>query len=104
MRAIPNLPHRPPRSQVQRCFHRLRAVVDDDHDAAAIIQRVLGHAQQRVVFDDGWGLVRASSNLPELVLIFEAKTDARLREIRELFRKRLAKHPQIDMQWENDMA
>ncbi|GAH21984.1 unnamed protein product, partial [marine sediment metagenome] len=35
--------------------------------------RVIDINGARVVFDDGWGLVRASSNLPELVIIFEAK-------------------------------
>lgn len=43
----------------------------------------------RVVYDDGWGLVRASSNLPELVLIFEAKTKERLLEIRSIFKEKL---------------
>jgi phosphomannomutase/phosphoglucomutase len=36
----------------------------------------------RVVFPDGWGLVRASNTQPVLVLRFEAKTEARLEEIR----------------------
>jgi phosphomannomutase / phosphoglucomutase len=57
----------------------------------------------RVQFGDGWGLVRASSNLPELVLIFEAKTEARMREIRKIFRDRLAKYPAIASEWENDI-
>lgn len=57
----------------------------------------------RVDFGDGWGLVRASSNLPELVLIFEARTEARLREIRSLFRARLAACPEIDPAWRNDI-
>lgn len=57
----------------------------------------------RVDFGDGWGLVRASSNLPELVLIFEAGSEARLREIRSLFRARLAACPEIDPAWRNDI-
>lgn len=57
----------------------------------------------RVDFGDGWGLVRASSNLPELVLIFEAGTEARLREIRSLFRARLAAYSEIDPAWRNDI-
>jgi len=35
----------------------------------------------RVVYPDGWGLVRASNTQPLLVLRFEATTEARLREI-----------------------
>ncbi len=40
----------------------------------------------RVVFPDGWGLVRASNTQPLLVLRFEAKTQDRLEEIERLVR------------------
>ncbi|BDG03699.1 phosphomannomutase/phosphoglucomutase [Anaeromyxobacter oryzae] len=40
----------------------------------------------RVVFPDGWGLVRASNTQPLLVLRFEAKTPERLAEIQSLVR------------------
>lgn len=36
----------------------------------------------RVVFEDGWGLVRASNTQPVLVLRFEATSEARLKAIR----------------------
>jgi phosphomannomutase / phosphoglucomutase len=36
----------------------------------------------RVLFGDGWGLIRASNTQPILVLRFEARTPARLDEIR----------------------
>ena len=38
----------------------------------------------RIVFDDGWGLVRASNTQPVLVLRFEAQSPERLDEIRSL--------------------
>jgi phosphomannomutase/phosphoglucomutase len=38
----------------------------------------------RVLFDDGWGLVRASNTQPVLVLRFEATSEERLKEIRDL--------------------
>ncbi|MBW2176557.1 MAG: phosphomannomutase/phosphoglucomutase [Deltaproteobacteria bacterium] len=38
----------------------------------------------RVLFSDGWGLVRASNTQPALVLRFEAMSEDRLSEIREL--------------------
>jgi len=38
----------------------------------------------RVLFDDGWGLVRASNTQPALVLRFEALTQERLEEIQSL--------------------
>jgi len=56
----------------------------------------------RVEFDDGWGLIRASSNLPELVIIFEAKTKSRLLEIREILKTVVKKYPEIS-EWENDI-
>ncbi len=38
----------------------------------------------RVVFDDGWGLVRASNTQPALVLRFEAQSKERLNEIQNI--------------------
>jgi len=43
----------------------------------------------RVLFDGGWGLVRASNTQPVLVLRFEAVNEKRLEEIRELFMKKV---------------
>ncbi len=37
----------------------------------------------RVLFGDGWGLIRASNTQPALVLRFEARTDARLHQIQD---------------------
>jgi phosphomannomutase/phosphoglucomutase len=56
----------------------------------------------RVAFEDGWGLVRASSNMPILVLRFEAKTQERLEEIKRLFRKHMDKYDEISKVWENE--
>ncbi len=38
----------------------------------------------RILFDDGWGLVRASNTQPALVLRFEAMSASRLSEVRHL--------------------
>ncbi len=38
----------------------------------------------RVIFEDGWGLVRASNTQPVLVLRFEAQNEKRLEEIKNL--------------------
>jgi phosphomannomutase/phosphoglucomutase len=43
----------------------------------------------RVLFQDGWGLVRASNTQPVLVLRFEARTLKRLEEIRALVEKKV---------------
>ncbi|MFQ5751188.1 MAG: phosphomannomutase/phosphoglucomutase [bacterium] len=49
----------------------------------------------RVLFGDGWGLVRASNTQPVLVLRFEAKTVERLRDIIEIFKSQLRKYPSV---------
>ncbi len=56
----------------------------------------------RVPFENGWGLVRASSNMPMLVLRFEAKTAERLDEIKRLFRTYMDKYEEIDKKWHNE--
>jgi len=43
----------------------------------------------RVIFSDGWGLVRASNTQPVLVLRFEARTPKRLEEIRALVEEKV---------------
>ncbi|GAI22502.1 unnamed protein product, partial [marine sediment metagenome] len=63
--------------------------------------RVIDINGARVKFDNGWGLVRASSNLPVLVLVFESKTKKGLKEIQDLFRKKLAKYPEIGKEWKS---
>jgi phosphomannomutase / phosphoglucomutase len=45
----------------------------------------------RVVFPDGWGLVRASNTQPILVLRFEATSEARLAEIRALVEQQVTR-------------
>jgi phosphomannomutase/phosphoglucomutase len=77
-----------------------------------VVKRLVGHFKKnfkdvvdidgaRVVFADGWGLVRSSSNTPALVLVFEAKTKKRLAEIEQLFRSELARFPEIGADWYN---
>ncbi len=46
--------------------------------------RVIEVDGARIVFDDGWGLVRASNTQPVLVLRYEADTPERLEEIRKI--------------------
>jgi len=49
----------------------------------------------RVLFGDGWGLVRASNTQPVLVLRFEAKTELRLKTIIAIFKKKLREYPEV---------
>jgi phosphomannomutase/phosphoglucomutase len=54
----------------------------------------------RVYTNYGWGLVRASSNTPTLVLRFEAKTKEDLEKIKDLFKKKLDKFDVVDKNWD----
>ena len=51
----------------------------------------------RVLFSNGWGLLRKSNTSAKLILRFEAKTEKKLEEIRDIFIKRLKKYSQIDI-------
>ena len=65
-----------------------------DDKKFALVERVTEHFRQnnevididgvRVLFPDGWGLVRASNTQPALVLRFEALSEDRLSEIKDL--------------------
>ncbi len=76
-----------------------RLVAELERDFPGRVNTING---ARVRFDDGWGLVRPSSNLPELVLVFEGRTGDAMRRIKELFRERLARHPEISRTWHNE--
>jgi len=75
-----------------------------DDQKFGIVNRVTQYFRQRynvididgvrVLFDDGWGLVRASNTQPALVLRFEALSEKRLSEIRNLVEKVLEEHRQ----------
>jgi phosphomannomutase/phosphoglucomutase len=51
----------------------------------------------RVLFDDGWGLVRASNTGPVLVLRFEARSAEGLPRIRDEFYSRLKAWPEVEI-------
>jgi phosphomannomutase / phosphoglucomutase len=63
--------------------------------------RVIDINGVRAYIKDGWGLVRASSNLPALVIRFEAKTEEGLKEIEKIFREKLKKFPEVGTEWES---
>lgn len=62
-------------------------------------EKVIDINGARVYLEDGWGLVRASSNLPALVFVFEAKTEMGLKKIETVFRKKLTKFPEVGKEW-----
>ncbi|MEK7509682.1 MAG: phosphomannomutase/phosphoglucomutase [Patescibacteria group bacterium] len=62
--------------------------------------RVVDVNGARVYINDGWGLVRASSNVPSLVLRFEAKTQETLDRIQKLFKEKLAAYSSVSPDWD----
>ncbi|MCL5784949.1 MAG: phosphomannomutase/phosphoglucomutase [Patescibacteria group bacterium] len=55
----------------------------------------------RVYTEKGWGLVRASSNTPQLVLRFEAKTAGHLEELQNIFKEKLSKYDKVSQDWDS---
>jgi len=51
----------------------------------------------RVVFPDGWGLIRASNTEPALTARFEGRTPERQRAIRQTMLAALARFPSVDL-------
>jgi phosphomannomutase/phosphoglucomutase len=49
----------------------------------------------RVLFEEGWGLLRASNTQPVLVLRFEGRTEAALRDARDRFVEVLKGYPSV---------
>jgi phosphomannomutase/phosphoglucomutase len=58
------------------------AIVDDAVRHFSKHREVIGVDGARILFGDGWGLLRASNTQPVLVARFEAMSEARLTEIR----------------------
>ncbi len=63
-------------------------------------QNVVDINGARVYFENGWGLVRASSNTPTLVLRFEAKTQEELEKIKTIFKEKLDKFDVVSKEWD----
>ena len=58
------------------------AIVEAAQKHFALTREVIAVDGARILFGDGWGLIRASNTQPILVMRFEALTEARLAEIR----------------------
>ncbi len=80
-----------PEIRVETSDEKKFQIVEELKDYFKRLYKVIDIDGVRVVFPDGWGLVRPSNTQPALVLRFEAKTEKRLEEIRELFLERLNK-------------
>ena len=56
----------------------------------------------RINFVDGWGLIRASSTEPALTILFEAKNEEKLEEIKKILKEKLNKYPEVGKKWKNE--
>jgi phosphomannomutase/phosphoglucomutase len=56
----------------------------------------------RVNISNGWGLIRASSNVPALVVMLEAETKEEYLDIKKILKEKLEKYPEVGKEWEND--
>ncbi len=82
-------------------------VTATDEDKFRIVQELVEHFRKqykvididgvRVLFGDGWGLVRASNTQPVLVMRFEARTEKRLQEIAEVILSKVREYPSVDL-------
>lgn len=78
-------------------YHVVEALTKEFKDEGYNVVDING---ARVYTDNGWGLVRASSNTPTLVLRFEAKTKEQLDKIQALFKEKLQKFPSVSKDWD----
>lgn len=83
-----------------------------DEDKYKVVEQIINEFKQegykmldingaRVYTNDGWGLVRASSNTPSLVLRFESKTEEGLEKIKALFKQKLNKFDAVSKDWDS---
>lgn len=63
--------------------------------------RVLEISGGRVYMESGWGLIRATSNMPGIEVRFEAKTEEDLQKIRNVFMQKLSKYKEVSSVWES---
>ena len=70
----------------------LKALVDEATKHFAAKYKVIDVDGVRVLFGDGWGLIRASNTQPVLVMRFEARTEEHLDAIKSEMEGWLREH------------
>jgi len=71
-------------------------VIDEIREALDKDFEVVTVDGARAIFDQGWGLVRASNTQPAITMRFEAYTQQKLVEYMLRFKALLAAHPEVD--------
>ena len=85
----------------------IRAECASDEEKFKIVEKSVSYFKEnydvidvdgvRILFGDGWGLVRASNTQPVIVLRFEARTPERRDEIRDLVVSKLKEYGEVHM-------
>ncbi len=63
--------------------------------------RVLDLSGGRIYMHDGWGLIRATSNTPQIEVRCESKSEEGLQKIEQEMRNRLKQFPEVSTEWES---
>ncbi len=84
----------------------IRGEIADDETNFAMVEKAVEYFKAnydvidvdgvRILFGDGWGLVRASNTQPVIVMRFEARTEDRLNEIQRIVTDKLKEFGNID--------
>lgn len=72
-----------------------RRMIEDGYDVETI-------DGARVTFEHGWGLLRASSNMPMVQVRCEADTEEELERQKQLFRRYLDAYDYVSKAWQNE--
>ncbi|MCA9913672.1 MAG: phosphomannomutase, partial [Anaerolineae bacterium] len=71
-------------------------IIDEISDAFAKDYEVVTVDGVRAIFENGWGLVRASNTQPAITLRFEARTEEQLGEYMNRFKEQLDRYDSVD--------
>ncbi|MBN2382507.1 phosphomannomutase/phosphoglucomutase [bacterium] len=96
MRAIPLYPSTP-EIRLNCPEHSKQAIVSSLTEHFRAHYPVIEVDGVRVLFKNGWGLVRVSNTQPLLVLRFEARTNEELEAIISVFKRELAQFDQLEL-------
>ncbi|MFQ3646486.1 MAG: phosphomannomutase/phosphoglucomutase [Anaerolinea sp.] len=72
------------------------AIIDEIKQALSDKYEVVTVDGARAIFENGWGLVRASNTQPAITLRFEAYTKEQIVSYMKIFKELLDHHPEID--------
>jgi phosphomannomutase / phosphoglucomutase len=72
------------------------AIIDELKDELSKKYEVVDIDGVRAIFDQGWGLIRASNTQPAVTLRFEAYTNEAISQYMKEFKALMDKHPEID--------